>query len=127
MRFLNGGLFQVKSFPPPTYTHLFFFFFFFFNHNLLQTPRFVFKMFARKSVIFISLACYPPGLNSSGGFWDSESICVRMYVYMYVCMYVCMYVYVCSSLVRFLLFGSPLKSFKSDYNQTWVKDAIGVP
>ena len=38
----------------------------------------------------------------------------------------CMYVYVCFSLVRFSLFGSPLKSLSS-CNQTWVKDAIGVP
>ena len=29
-------------------------------------------------------------------------------------------------LVRFLMFESPLKKLKSDYNQTWVKDAIGV-
>ena len=34
--------------------------------------------------------------------------------------------YVCFSLVRFSLFGSPLKR-KSDYNQTWVKDETGVP
>ena len=27
----------------------------------------------------------------------------------------------------FSLFGSPLKSWKSNWNQTWVKDAIGVP
>ena len=33
----------------------------------------------------------------------------------------------CGSSVRFLLFGSPLKSWKSDFNQTWVKVAIGVP
>ena len=24
-------------------------------------------------------------------------------------------------------FGSPMKSWKSDYNQSWVKDVIGVP
>ena len=34
---------------------------------------------------------------------------------------------VCSSLVRFLLFGSLFKKLKSDYNQIGVKDAIGVP
>ena len=27
----------------------------------------------------------------------------------------------------FLLFGSPLKSWKSNWHQTWVKDAKGVP
>ena len=27
----------------------------------------------------------------------------------------------------FPLFGSPLKSLRSNWNQTWVKDAIGVP
>ena len=26
-----------------------------------------------------------------------------------------------------LLFGSPLKSWKSNWNQTWVKDAVGGP
>ena len=39
----------------------------------------------------------------------------------------CVYVGVYSNLVRFSLFGSPLKICKSNYwNQTWVKDAIGI-
>ena len=38
-----------------------------------------------------------------------------------------MYVYVCSSLVRISLFRSPLKSCKSEYNQTWFKGAIAIP
>ena len=38
-----------------------------------------------------------PGLKSSRGYCDIE-------------FFLCVYVYVCSSLVRFSLFGSPLKS-----------------
>ena len=36
-------------------------------------------------------------------------------------------VYVCPSFVRFHYSGLPCKKLKSDYNQTWVKDAIAVP
>ena len=32
-----------------------------------------------------------------------------------------------SSLARSSLFRFPLKSWKSDYNQTWIKDEIGAP
>ena len=64
------------------------------------------------SFLFIYLFIYFFFLLAIGGYCDSEFL-------LCVC--------VSSSLVRFLLFGSPLKSWKFDYNQTWVKDAIGVP
>ena len=35
-----------------------------------------------------------------------------------------MHVYVCSSLVRFSLIWVSFEKLKSDYNQTWVKDAF---
>ena len=56
----------------------------------------------------------PLAWKAIGGYCDSEFL-------LYVC------VYVCSTLVRFSMFGSPLKSWESDYNQTLVKDATGVP
>ena len=42
-------------------------------------------------------------------------------VYVYVC------VYVCSSLVRFFVIQVSFEKLKSNYNQTWVSDVIGVP
>ena len=34
---------------------------------------------------------------------------------------------VCSSLVRFFVILVSFEKLKSDYNQTWVNDAIGIP
>ena len=54
---------------------------------------------------------YPLACKAIGGCCDSEFL-------LCVC--------ICSSLVRFLLFES-FEKLKSNYNQTWFKDEIGVP
>ena len=40
---------------------------------------------------------------------------------------VCVCICVCSNLVRFFFILVSFEKLKSDNNQTWVKDAIGVP
>ena len=50
------------------------------------------------------------------GYWD----CTFISVWECMCRGVCVW-------LGFTLFESPLKNWKSDCNQTWVKDAIGVP
>ena len=70
------------------------------------------KLFEREN----RASFYPPSLKSSRGILQ----CLMAHSFCALGNMGC----VCSSLVRFSLFRSPLKSWNPISNQTWVKDAI---
>ena len=59
------------------------------------------------------LCHYPPDLKAIGDIAIASFFCV--------------YVYICTSLGRFFVIWVSFEKLKTDCNQTWVKDAIGVP
>ena len=90
--------------------------------NLVLQIENPFFFFAIKFVCFKFCCFYSQAWKAVGEWCDSECVCVGG------CVGVCMYVYVPVWLgFRYSDLLWKVEKLKSDYNQTWVKDAIWVP